>query len=121
MPRPRKAESEKRSYKLSIYLTEAEHITLAHVANSMDRPVAHVVVEAIRQWLDRLANPPEPVRQARYGRVMDQDDEMLRGFVCGNGHPFWVVWTWPSPPHCCPVCGAREVKRTWDGVIRRGI
>lgn len=121
MARPKKAANEVRDNRLTIYLTDNEKESLHRVSEAQNRPMTQLVNTAVQEWLNRLIEPPEGLRTARYENIMEQDTEMLRGFICRNGHPFWVEWVQPTNPRCCPVCGSeREIRRIWDGTIRKG-
>jgi len=119
--RPKKADIEKRENRLTIYLTDQERDALKQAANMQNRPMTQAILEAIHQWLDRLINPPEALRMAKHEQIMSRESETLRGYICRNGHPFWVEWVTATEPRCCPVCGSeREMKRIWDGTIKKG-
>jgi hypothetical protein len=120
--RPKKASSDVRENRLTVYLTDEERDALENVAQLQERPMTQIVITAVKDWMGRLMNPPEALKQARIERIMKQDNETVRGYVCANGHPFWMEWVTPTGPRCCPVCGSeREIKRAWDGTVKKGI
>lgn len=120
MGRPKKPDIEKRENRLTVYLTDEERDTLATVAERENRAMTQVVIVAVKDWINRLMNPPEPIRIAKHDKIMQEKSEALRGYVCRNGHPFWVEWVTPTAPRCCPVCKSeQEIKRIWDGTIQR--
>lgn len=122
MARPKKADTEKRENRLTVYLTDQERDALSSVADTQDRPMTQVVIMAIKEWMDRLLNPPEALKIAKYEGIMKQEKEMTRGYICRNGHSFWIEWTTATEPRYCPVCGSeKEVKRIWDGTVRKGM
>lgn len=122
MARPLKKDFEKRDNRLTVYLTDKEREALNDVSKTQDRPMTQLVIHAVREWISRLSEPPESLRQAKHEKIMGQDKEMIRGFICRNGHPFWIEWVEPMSPRCCPVCGTeREIKRIWDGFVHKGI
>jgi hypothetical protein len=84
--------------------------------------MTQLVVTAVKAWIAQLLALPRPLLVARYEGIMHQDSQMLRGYICGRGHPFWVEWVTPTSHRCCPVCGTeQEIKRIWDGTVRRGL
>ena len=122
MARPKRPEAEKRNHRLTVYLTEEEQEALQRVSDLQERPMTQIVVTAVKAWIAQLLDLPRPLLVARYEGIMHQDSQMLRGYICGHGHPFWVNWGTPAPPRCCPVCGMEhEIKRIWDGTVRRGL
>lgn len=122
MARPKKAEAEKRENRLTIYLTDQERNALKQASDMQNRPMTQSVLEAIHQWLHQLISPPEAFRVARHERIMSQESETLRGYICQHGHPFWVEWVTPTDPRCCPVCGSEHgIRRIWDGTIKKGL
>lgn len=120
MARPKKDESEKRENRLTVYLTDDERDTLATVAEQENRAMTQVVIVAVKEWINRLMNPPELLKQAKYEKIMQTHKESLLGYICRNGHPFWIEWASATGPRFCPVCGSeKEIKRAWDGTIQR--
>lgn len=120
MPRPKKAEQEKRENRLTVYLTDQERDTLTAVAEREGRPMTQIVVRAVKEWIDRLLDPPEALKKAKFERIMEQQEESVRGFVCPRGHTFWIELVQPTDPRCCPVCGTeRDIRRTWWGKVTR--
>ncbi|BAF60627.1 hypothetical DNA-binding protein [Pelotomaculum thermopropionicum SI] len=120
MPRPKKQPGEKRDRRLTVYLTEKEEDRLNMIAGHLGIDKAKFVVKAINNEIARLENPPAQLAQARYEDIIKKDVEYLSGYVCSNGHAFWLDDAWPSPPERCPCCGERSIKRTWAGIVRRG-
>lgn len=116
MPRPKKAEGDKRESRLTVYLTDEERDTLATVADRAGRAMTQSLVMAVKEWVQCLVDPPETLKRARYEKVMEQQSEMLRGYICRNGHPFSVEWIHPSCARFCPACGA---ERASNGVGRQ--
>ena len=52
---------------------------------------------------------------------MQEPSLIVRGFICANGHTFFIDWVEPKDPMTCPMCGTnRELKRTWGGTVKRG-
>lgn len=120
MSRPKKAESDKREQRLTLYLTQEEEEALEIVAGHLDTDKTKCVLRAISQWIQLLENPPEPITKAKLEKIMQSSREEVTGYICTNGHIFWQDWSWPSPPEQCPNCGSRHLKRTWQGVVRKG-
>jgi len=105
---------------LTVHLTDDERDTLLRVSQREQRPVTQVIVLAVKELVERLSEPPETLKRARYEKVMNQNSEVVRGYVCKHGHTFWVDWVTPTEPRFCPVCGSeKNIKRTWDGPVKR--
>lgn len=122
MPRPKKQDEAKKDNRLTVYLTDTEAEALRAVSERDERPMTQVVTSAVREWLLRLLEPPESLRMARREAIMQEQSLMVRGFVCTNGHSFFVDWVEPKDPTTCPMCGStREIKRTWGGTVKRGV
>lgn len=48
------------------------------------------------------------------------EPEQVVGYICGNGHRFWLDFVWPAPPKRCPACGLPETRQTgYDLVLVR--
>ncbi|RIV18359.1 hypothetical protein D2Q93_14165 [Alicyclobacillaceae bacterium I2511] len=95
---------------------------MQRVAALQDRPMTQLVVTAVKAWIEQLLDLPRPLLVARFDGIMHQDIQMLSGYICGRGHPFWMEWATPASPRCCPVCGTKhEIKRIGDGTVRRGL
>lgn len=118
--RPKKPESEKRNHRLTHYMTDIEEKKLAYFSEHSGLEKTKIVQRALEQYFQTLENPPELMSQSKYDEVMKIEEDMLRGFICSNGHTFWLKWAWPSPPSSCPICGTTQIKRTWNGIVKRG-
>lgn len=119
MPRGKKPDGEKRDNRLTVYLTEHERDSLTHLAESEGRAMTQIVVLAVEDWARRMSGVSMEEDRASFEAVMAQQNPMLRGHVCRNGHAFWVEVL--TGARYCPICGSeRELKRTWDGRIKRG-
>ena len=90
MARPKKKSADKRDRRITLYMTEAEERAIKDVSDAQNRPMTQIVQEAIRSYLDRLAEPPAVFRQARVDAVMEDDHDSLQGYVCARGHTWWV-------------------------------
>ena len=122
MPRPKKQADTKKDNRLTVYLTDTEAEALRAVSERDERPMTQIVTSAVREWLLRLLEPPESLRTARREAIMQEQALMVRGFVCSNGHSFFVDWVEPKEPTTCPICGStRAIKRTWGGTVKRGV
>ena len=71
--------------------------------------------EVLRRTMMKIENPPV----ATYDKIMTQETEQVRGFICGKGHLFWIEWVLPKDPLQCPVCGSTNLKRTWWGQVKK--
>ncbi len=104
-----------------MYLTEEEREMLGLLAERENRPMTQVLVLAMKEYLSNRLNPPEPLKKAMWERIMREERVWLKGFVCRNGHPFWIEAAEPMQPDICPVCRSeRQLARTWEGIIQRG-
>lgn len=122
MARPKKQDEAKKDNRLTVYLTDAEAEALKTVSQRDKRPMTQIVTSAVREWLLRLVEPPESLRTARREAIMEEQSLMVRGFVCANGHSFFVDWVEPKDPSACPICGStREIKHAWGGTVKRGV
>lgn len=120
MARPKKAISEKRNKRLTIYLTEDEEAQLNGISKQLDIEKAKFVVKAINNEINGLDNPPEILVKAKNKAILESQLEEVRGYICENGHIFWLDWTWPSPPNGCPCCNAKTNFTTWSGRVSKG-
>ncbi len=118
--RPKKAASEKRDKRLTLYLTEAESEKLDIIADTTDTDKTKIIQKAINGYVNQMENPPEALKRARAEEIMRQDTERLRGFICAEGHPFFIAWISASDPIICPVCGNKQISETWEGIIKKG-
>lgn len=122
MPRPKKDAQERRDQRLTVYLSEQEQTALRDIADQQQRSMTQVMTDALRDWLMRLIDPPESLRQARYERISNETSLTVRGYACARGHVWWVDWAEPMDPRYCPQCGSqREIKRIWGGTVKRGL
>ncbi len=122
MARPKKETDDKRDRRMTLYMTGLEEQAVKDVVGAQNRPVTQIVQEAIRSYLDRLAEPPTVFRQTRVDAVMHDDHDSLKGYVCARGHTWWVPWYAAMPVRCCPLCGTeRELLHTWNGDIKRRV
>ena len=55
--RPKKETADKRDRRMTLYMTGLEEPAIKDVAEAQNRPVTQIVQEAIRSYLDRLAEP----------------------------------------------------------------
>ncbi|MCL6488722.1 MAG: ribbon-helix-helix protein, CopG family [Alicyclobacillus mali] len=121
MPRPKKRDDAKLHNRITVYLTEAELNQLRTVATHTEQTQTQIMREALQMYLERLTYPVE-VKIAKHDEIMRRNDAMLRGYLCANVHPYWILWSNATEPRFCPVCGSqREHRRTWDGLMRRGV
>jgi len=122
MPRPKKAQDEKKDRRLTVYLSESEQDALRDVSDQQQRSMTQIVTDALRDWLLRLVDPPESLRKARREKIMQEQSLTVRGYVCPKGHAWWIDWVEPTPPRICPMCGTeRELRSIWGGKVRGGI
>lgn len=83
--------------------------------------MTQLIVTAVKEWLERLEEPPEPLRVAKHERIMSETSKMVDGYICRRGHVFWVDMSSPIGAMYCPECGSqREIRRIWSGTVRRG-
>ena len=120
MARPTKPTERKRAKRMTLYFTPEEEERLATVAAHLQMDRTKFVVQAIDTAIDTLSTPPPSLIQSKNKEVMETREEILSGFICSNGHPFWLEWAWPSPPEYCPCCGSKQLSRTWAGNISKG-
>lgn len=120
MARPQKAMSERRNKRLMIYLTGDEEAKLNGISKQLDTDKAKFVVKAINNEINRLDSPPETFVKAKNKAILESEREEVRGYICENGHIFWLDWTWPSPPNTCPCCNAKDNFATWSGRVLKG-
>lgn len=120
MGRKLKAENEKRTERLMIYLTPDEAAELATVAEHQGNDKAKFVVAAIKTAIDGLTTPPESLAVSRVEKIMESGAESVVGYICDRGHTFWLNYSWPSPPDRCPCCGSKSLRATWHGIATKG-
>ena len=120
MGRRPKAETDKRTERLMIYLTPEEAAELAAVAEHQNTDKAKFVVAAIQSAIDGLTSPPESLAVSRGEKIMNSSSESVCGYICDRGHTSWLSDSWPSPPMACPACGSKVLRRTWYGVATKG-
>ena len=63
MPRPKKAQDEKKDRRLTVYLSESEQDALRDVSDQQQRSMTQIVTDALRDWLLRLVAPPRELAQ----------------------------------------------------------
>ena len=120
MGRKAKADTDKRTERLMIYLTPDEAAELAAVAEHQNTDKAKFVVAAIQSAIDGLTSPPESLSVSRTEKIMNSSSESICGYICDRGHTFWLNDTWPSPPVACPACGSKVLRQTWRGLATKG-
>lgn len=120
MARPLKPEGERRTERLTVYLTGQEEEQLNNLAQAMDTDKAKIAVNALNRYIRSLEDPPESLRKARQEVIMQQSREHVTGYVCANGHAFWLEAAWPAPARRCPACGNDSLKTTWSGTVTKG-
>ncbi len=120
MARPKKQETEKRNKRITVYLTEQEETALNTIQTNLNYDKAEFMIEAMKEKITCLENPPEAIIKSRYNKISDSKEEMVNGYICSQGHVFWVDWSWPSPPRNCPCCGIKLNEKTWSGRVLRG-
>ena len=120
MGRKLKAETDKRTERLMIYLTPDEAAELATVVEHQNTDKAKFAVLAIKSAIDGLTTPPESLAVSRAEKIMTSAGESVAGYICDRGHTFWMNDTWPSPPLSCPACGSKILRSTWHGVATKG-
>jgi hypothetical protein len=77
MVRPKKPENQKRHNRLTVYLTDAEREELSYIAMRENCTMTQIVVVAVKEWLQRVSNSPEPFRQDKPIHVMPRYTEKL--------------------------------------------
>jgi hypothetical protein len=90
MARPRKLEEEKRAKRLTVYFTENESSALDDYAAAIDTDKAKIVVKAVMNHIDKVADIPEPVRVNRSSTIARDGYCSIRGYVCEYGHAFFI-------------------------------
>ncbi len=108
-----------RSQILTLTSSEYDQLNMLAEASSLDK--TKIINRALQQHFKTLEEPPPALRQAKQWQIMNQDKLQASGYVCANGHPFWIESVWPSLPEYCPCCGARDIKSSWSGVDRKEI
>jgi hypothetical protein len=124
MPRPRKPDEERRTHKLSVYLTDLEYASLEQAADTERRPLAQCVVEAIRRWLDSLTEPPQEWLTQKVEVAETRRKALMQGWICPRGHMFWTEWGTAMSVKQCPHCWSERLRQTrelWDGQARTGL
>lgn len=112
---------EKRDKRLTVYLTEQEETRLDAVVKHMGTSKAKFMIRAMNREIHQLEDPPELLVQDKIGEIMESQEEPVSGYVCSNRHVYWIGQSQMQPPDRCPVCGARDTKRTWVGTVHRDI
>lgn len=120
MARPKKPAGEKRSKRLTHYMTADEEKMLEVYSEHLGLDKTKIVQKALDRYFQMVENPPEAIVQSKNAEMMNVDEVMLQGFICTNGHLFWMEWAYPAPPSGCPTCGNVNVKRTWSGKVKKG-
>lgn len=96
MARPRKAHGDKRDKRLTFYMTDDEAARLSAVADHMGLEKTKIVAKALDEWIHRLENPPEVLKQAKYEKIMELGSEEGEGYICSRGHLFWLEGVPPT-------------------------
>lgn len=109
-----------RSNRITTYWTKEEQETINTVADFAKVDVSKFIVESVMSRINTMENPPEPIAKAKYENIMQETSAGLKGYVCSNGHSFWVDDSFSFVPHCCPCCGVKSFKSAWYGKIKRG-
>ncbi len=112
MVRPKKDPGERKTQRLTLYLTEAEAERLNLLSQTLNTEKTKILTQALDGYIKTLENPPPALRRASYEQIMKEGQERLSGFICSRGHAFWLEWVWPSPPESCPCCWRGEVWRS---------
>ena len=120
MARPKKEPGEKKTERLTLYFTPGESERLNIISESMTLDKTKVIGKALEQYVKTLEDPPQNLRKASYEQIMQQDKEKVNGYICAQGHTFWLEWVWPAPPLSCPCCGEKNIKSTWAGIVKKG-
>lgn len=118
MARPRKPDTEKRSEKITVYMTPGEKKQLEFLVER-EGDKSKIVNKAIKQHIKTMQELPEPLRKAREEEVQHLNKQKVTGYVCGRGHAFFLEWEWPAQPQQCPACGNRDIRSTWEGEVNR--
>lgn len=121
MARPKKDPGDKRDKRLTLYLTGKEEEQLNILAESTGLNKTKIIASAMQQYVKTLEDPPPALRKEKLHEIMRMERESVDGYVCKDGHPFWLERVWPSPPDYCPCCGTREIKTTWTGNVKKGL
>lgn len=120
MARPKKRSDEKKSERLTMYFTPGEFEMLNTLSASRGIDKTKIISQGLNIFLKTLEDPPDNIKRATYEAIMKKDKEDVRGYVCNNGHPFWIEGTWPNEPRNCPCCGSESIKACWDGFVKKG-
>lgn len=105
---------------MTVYFTEAEAAEVESIAKFKNTDKAKFVVSAVRSTIDALAVPPPEMAAEKHAAIMDSTTETVKGYICTNGHVFWLDDCWPSPPLSCPACGIKSIRSTWYGTTTKG-
>ncbi len=120
MVRPRKPEGEKKNKRLTVYLTEQEEEQLDALSKGLEMKKTKIFTRALENYVKTLDEPPEPLKQAKKEMIMDVDTERVNGYICSNGHAFWLEFELSSKLKYCPTCGSEDLRRTWMGIVKKG-
>ena len=120
MARPNKPADSKRSKRLTVYFTPQEEERLTMVAELLQTDRTKFIIQAIDKAISTLNTPPPSLVQSKEKEIMAKNEELLTGFICSNGHLFWLEWAWPSAPEHCPCCNSKQITTTWAGKIKKG-
>lgn len=97
MARPAKPEWARQSARVTLYLRPDERRRFGEAARTAGMSLNAWAIAAME-----AATPPKPKAL-----------EDIMAYTCTRcGETFWLPAAWPSPPLCCPLCGAREPKDT---------
>ncbi len=119
MPRATVPEDQQRTRRVTLYLNATEWTAVHEAAQRDRRPLTQIFLQALTDWLNRLADPVPTWQQARTDRIMTEASAELTGWTCPRGHAFWTDWTEAMVPQQCPICGSHSIKRTWGGIVQR--
>ncbi len=120
MARPKKDTNEKRDKRLTIYLTQLEEDTLNTIQSILSIDKTKFIIKSMHNEINHLENPPEQIKKAKYQAIINSKEDSVSGYICLNGHVFWLDLSWPSPPLRCPCCGSKDIEQTWSGKVFRG-
>jgi hypothetical protein len=78
---------------------------------------ARVLARQIAEYL----NKPETLFASEHQEVMRATSVSVAGYLCPQGHPFWIESALPALPRRCPVCGTESgsFRSTWNGTVQR--
>lgn len=81
---------------------------------------SNVTQEAIEEALSMMTYTFYHAKQLHQEHIHDSTQEHVHGFVCGEGHLFWVDWaSVGTPVKRCPVCSSQTLSTTWRGVVQK--